>query len=129
MMARARRVALDVKDAAPAVRRLAAEGEMALEVLVEGDAVAEQVLDALARLARKQERDLLIDDAGAGRDRVGGMVLGAVALGERRGDAGLRPEARRAFAEARRRDDRDRTRRELERGEESGEAGADHDHV
>ena len=111
------------------MRRLAAEGEMALEVLVERNAVAEQILDALARLAGEQERDLLIDDAGASRDRVGGMVLGAVALGERSGDAGLRPEARCAFAEARRRDDRDRTRRELERGEESGEAGTDDDHA
>ena len=124
-----RRVALDVKNAALAVRRLAAEGEMAFEVLVEGDAVAQQVLDALTRLARKQECDLLIDDAGAGRDRVGGVIFRAIALGERRGDAGLRPEARRSFAEARRRDDRDRTRRELERGEESGKPGADHDHI
>ena len=54
-------------------------------------------------------------------------VLGAVALGKRRGDAGLRPEARCAFAEARRRDDGDRQRRELERGEQSGKASTDHD--
>ncbi len=76
-----------------AVCRLAAEAEMAFEVLVEGNAVAEQILDALARFAGEQESDLLIDDAGAGRDRVGGVLLGAVAFGERRGDAGLRPEA------------------------------------
>ena len=83
------------------MRRLAAEAEMTFEVLVERHAVAEQILDALARLAREQQRDFLIDDAGAGDDRVGRMIFGAVALGERGGDAGLRPQARRAFAEAR----------------------------
>ena len=122
-------VALDVEDAVPPVRRLAAEAEMAFEVLVERHAVAEQILDALARLAREQERDLLIDDAGAGRDRVGGMVLGAVALGQRRGDAGLRPQAGCALAETRGGDHGDRMRRELERGEQPGKPGADHDNA
>ena len=70
------RVALDVQDAVAAMRRLAAQAEMAFEVLVEGHAVGEQVLDPVARLARQQLRDLLIDDAGAGANRVGGMLLG-----------------------------------------------------
>ena len=47
-----RGVALDVEDAVLAVRRLAAQAEMAFEVLVEGDAIAQQVLDAVAGLAR-----------------------------------------------------------------------------
>ena len=111
------------------MRRLAAEAEMTFEVLVERHAVAEQILDALARLAREQQRNLLIDDAGAGDDRVGRMVFGAVALGKRGGDAGLRPQARRSFAEVRRRDDGDRVRRELERGEQAGKSSADHDHA
>ena len=73
-----------------------------------------------------QQRNSLIDDAGAGGDRVGRMVFGAVALGNRGGDAALRPQARRAFAERRGGDDGDRVRRELERGEQAGKAAADH---
>src|SRR5262245_13314621 len=99
------------------MRRLAAEAEMTLEILVEGYAVTQQVLDPSTRLAREQIGDLLIDDAGAGADRVGGVLLGAIALGKRRGNSGLRPEARCAFAEACRRDDRYRERRELEPSE------------
>ena len=74
---------------------------MTFEVLVERHAVAEQILDALACLACEQQRNFLIDDSGPGDDRVGRMVFGAVALGKRGGDAALRPQARRAFAEMR----------------------------
>ncbi len=120
-------IALHMEDAAGAVGRLAAEIEMALEVLVEGNAIAEQVLDAVAGLACEQRGDALIDDAGAGADGVGGMRRGAVALGQRGGDARLRPHARAALAERRHRDHGDGKRRELERGEEAGEPGPDDD--
>ncbi len=122
-------VALDMEDAVSAMRRLAAEAEMAFEVLVEGDAVAEQVRDAVARLARQKMGDPFIDDAGAGADGVGRVRLGAVAFGDRGGDARLRPQARGAFAEARGRDHGDGKGRKLERGEQAGQAGADHDHA
>ncbi len=118
-----------MQDTAAAVRRLAAHAEAALEVLVERHAVSEQVLDAGACLARHQLGDLLIDDARARADRVGGVILRPVALGDRGGDAALRPEARRAFAEAGGGDDRDRKRRELERGEQAGKPGADNNHA
>ena len=73
------------------MRRLAAQHEMALQIPVERHAVAKQILDPVAGLARQQLGDFLVDDAGAGADGVRGMMLGAVALGQRRGDAGLRP--------------------------------------
>jgi hypothetical protein len=85
------RVALDVQDAVPAMRRLAAQHEMAFQVLVERHAVAKQILDPVAGLARQQLGDFLVDDTGAGADRILGMMLGAVAFGQRRGDARLGP--------------------------------------
>ena len=48
-------VSLDVKNAASAVGCLAAKIEMAFEVLVEGDAVAKQILDPVAGLTREQQ--------------------------------------------------------------------------
>src|SRR3990170_4704165 len=54
---------------------------------------------------------------------------GAVAFGNGRGDAGLRPKARGAFTEARRRVDGDGNGRKLERGEKPGKSGAHHDHA
>ena len=122
-------VALDVQDAPRAVRGLAPQRPMALQILVEGNAIAEQILDAPARLSRHQQRDLLIDDAGAGPDRVGGVGLGRVALRERRGDAGLRPQAGGAFAKVCARDHGDGQRRELQRREQPGQAGADNHHA
>ena len=122
-------VALDVEDAVAAMRRLAAQAEMAFEVLVERDAVRQQVGNAVTRLARQQVRDLVVDDAGAGADGVGRVRLGRIAFGHRRGDAGLRPQAGRSFAEMRARHHGDGQRRKLERGEQAGQAGADHDHA
>jgi hypothetical protein len=116
-----------VQDAARAVGSFLGKVEMAFEVLVEGHAVAEQILDAAARLAGEQHGDLIVDDACAGADGVGGVSLRAVAFGQRRGDACLRPDARSALAEGRDRDDGDRHRRELERGEEAGKPRADND--
>ncbi len=111
------------------MRRLAAQHEMALQILVERHAVAKQILDPVAGLARQQLGDLLVDDTGAGADRILGMMLGAVALGERRGDAGLGPQARGAFAEPRARNNGDGQRRKLERGEQTGKARPHHDHA
>ena len=73
------------------MRGLAAQHEMAFQILVERHAVAKQILDPVAGLARQQLGDFLVDDTGAGADRILGMMLGAVALGQRRGDAGLGP--------------------------------------
>ena len=124
-----RGVALDMQDAVAAMRGLAPKHEMTRKILVEGHAVAKQVLDPVARFARQQLGNLLIDNAGAGADRIFGMMLGAVALGQRRGDAGLRPETGCAFAEPRAGNDGDRQRRKLERGEQAGKARTHHDHA
>ena len=102
---------------------------MAFEVLVERDAVRQQVGNAVTRLARQQVRDLVIDDAGAGADGVGRVRLWRVAFGHRRRDARLRPQAGRSFAEMRARHHGDGHRRKLERCEQAGQAGADHDHA
>ena len=82
-----------------------------------------------AGFPRQSERDRLVDQAGAGRDRVGGVRLGAVAFGDRRGDAALRPGRRGALAERRRRNHGDRTWRQFQRAEQPGEAAADDDDV
>jgi len=120
-------VTLDVENAALAMRRLAAQAEMAFEVLIERHAVAEQVLDAVAGLVRQEMGDLLIDDTGAGADGVGGMRVRIVAVGDCCGNARLGPEARCAFAEPRRGDHGHRERRKLQRGKQAGKARADND--
>ena len=79
--------------------------------------------------ARDPERDRLVDQASAGRDRVGRVRLGAVALGDRGGDAALRPRRRGALAQRCRGNHGDRTRRELQRAEQPGEAAADDDDI
>ena len=76
-----------------------------------------------------RRRDVRVDDAAAGLDRIGGMLRRAIAFADSGGDAALCPHARRAFAERRRGNDRHRQRRKLQRREKSREAGADNDDV
>ena len=71
------------------------------------------------------ERDLVIDDAGAGGDRVGGVKLRAVAFGDGGGDAALRPDRGGALANGRGGENGDRTRREFQRAEQAGQSAAD----
>ena len=122
-------VAAHMHDAPRRMRGLPADRELAFEVAIEGHAVSQEVVDARAGLARQSKRDLLVDDAAADRDRVGGMRFRAVALGDGRGDAALRPGGRSALAKRRRRNHGDRTRRELQRAEQSGKAAADDDDI
>jgi hypothetical protein len=84
-------VAADVDDAALAVRRLARQGEMALEVVVEGHAIGEEVVDAGRRVGHQQARDLLVDRSGPGDERVGEVLLDRIARRHGGGDAALRP--------------------------------------
>ncbi len=64
-----------------------------------------------AGFARQTERDRLVDQTRADRDSIGCVCFRAVALGDGRGDAALCPRGRRALAQGRRRNHRDRTRR------------------
>ena len=105
---RARHVAADAHDAALRMRRLARELERAVEVAVEGDAVAEEVVDALGRLGRHAARHPLVDEPGAGGDRVGDVAFDRVAGADRGGDPALRPGGGGAFADRRAGDDGDR---------------------
>ncbi len=57
------------------------------------------------------------------------MRLGAVAFGDGGGDAALRPGAGGALAERCGGNHGDRTRRELQRAEQSGETAADDDDI
>ena len=111
------------------MRGFPADREPAFEVAIERNAVTQEVADAGAGFARQSQRDRLIDQARADRDGVGGVRLRAVAFGDRRGDAALRPRRRGAFAERCRGNHRDRTRRQFQRAEQSGEAAADDDDV
>ena len=83
----------------------------------------------VGRLARHAARHALVDEAGAGRDRVGDVALDRVAGADRRGDAALRPGGGGAFADRRAGEDGDRPRRELQRAEEPGKPAADDDDV
>ena len=71
----------------------------------------------------------VVDDAVAGGDGVGEMLVDEVALGHGGGDAALRPGRRSALADRRRGQDRHGARREAQRGEEAGQPAADDDDV
>ena len=103
--------------------------EPAFEVAIERNAVVQEIVDARAGFARQSKRDRLVDQARADRDRVGGMRFRAVAFGDRGGDAALRPRRRGALAERCRGNHGDRTRRQFQRAEQSGEAAADDDDI
>ncbi len=105
--------------------RLLRGREMAVGLAVEGRAPGGEVFDAVARFACHAERDLAIDDAAAGGDRVVRMAFGGVAFLDGGGDAALRPIGRTAGPDGRRGENGDRAGRELERAEDPREAAAD----
>ena len=102
---------------------------MALEVAVEGDAVGEKIADAVGAFVGNEVGDRFVDRSGAGGDGVGGVLVGAVAFADGRGNAALGPHTRRAFAERSRGDDGHRQRRQLQGREQPSETGADDDDV
>jgi hypothetical protein len=116
-----------VDDAAGRMSRLARHEEMALEVAVEGDAIAEEIVDARRGVGDQQTRDLLIDRAGAGGDRVGEMALDRVAFTHGGGNAALRPGGGGALPDRCRGQHRHRPRRQPQRAEEAGETAAHDD--
>ena len=83
-------------------REWAASGEQetAARVAVEGDAVGQKVGDAVGPLASDEARNLFVDDAGAGGDRVGGVQLRRVAVADGRGDAAPAPSPTTRLARA-----------------------------
>ncbi len=122
-------VAADMHDAPRRMRGLAADREPAFEVAIEGHAVMQEIVDARGRLACKRQRNAFVDNAAADRNRIGGVRLGAVAFGDCRRDAALRPGAGGALAERRGGNQGDRPRRELQRAEQSGKSAADDDDI
>ena len=102
MIARAGAVAADAGDAGAAVGGLQALHEVAVRVAVERRAERRQAAHRGRALAGEEPTAIRIDQAGAGRDGVGGVQLGASSSAQRRGHAALRP-GRRAAARAARR--------------------------
>src|SRR5690606_15004264 len=107
----------------------ARENEVPFEITIERDAIGQEIAYAVPSFARDDVSHVLIDDAGAGADGVGSVCLRRIAFTNGCRDATLRPGARRALAEGGRGDERDWSRRELEGGEQAGEARADDDDI
>ena len=95
------------------MRSFPSDCELSFEVAIKGNAVVEQVIDTRAGFARQSECYFLIDQARADRDRIGGMGLRTVTLGDRGRDAALRPCRRGALAQGRRRNDGNSARRQF----------------
>ena len=123
------RVAAGFNDAAPLVRGLAAERELAGFGAIERGAELEKFFDARGRVARENLDDLPVADAGAGALRIDRVQARGIVLADRRGDAALRPIGRRAFAEPRLAEHGYFRRLELERGDQAGDSGADDERV
>lgn len=92
------------------MRGFARQHEVAFQVAVEGNAIAQQIGDARRGLPGNEMGDVGIDDAGTGMDGVGSVVFGRIGLADGGGNTALRPDARGAFAQRCGSDDRDRKR-------------------
>ncbi len=127
----ARAIAAHAHDARAAVGAFAAEHEMARGVAVEGHAEAGEIVDARRGFLGEETRHVRVDDAGAHRDGVGGVLARAVAGTDGRGNAALRPSARGAVAGAAAvlGEQGDLARSKLEGGEEACEPRADDENV
>ncbi len=72
-------VALDAHDAALGMGGLARQDQLALEIAVEGHAIAEQIMNAIGSFRHHQPRDLGIDNAGTGGERIGHVLVDGIA--------------------------------------------------
>src|SRR3972149_1127663 len=79
-------VAAGVEDAGEGVGALAAESDLAVEG-IEGDAEADEVVDAVGGLLGEDAGGLGVDEAGAGGDGVRQVLFGGVAGSDGGGDA------------------------------------------
>ena len=124
-----RLVAACAQHAAGGVRALLAERDLALGV-VEAHAVTHEVGDPRGRLLDEHARGGLVDETGAGFDRVLEVQLGGVARPDRRADAALRV-ARVRLVDRALRDDQHLGAAlvRLQRDEQPGDAGADDQQV
>ena len=122
-------VAARVQDARTRVRRLAAEGDLAVGG-VEAHPVADEVRDARRGLVAEDARGLFVDEPGAGLDGVLQVVAGVVVRADGGGDAALRV-AGAGLADAALGDDEDACAGlvRLERRVQPGDPGADDDEV
>ena len=118
-------IAADADDAAFGMGGLAGLDELAFEVLVERDAVEEEIAHAVAGFAGHAERHFGIDETGAGGNRIGGVFFGRVTFGNRRGNAALRPGGGGACAKGGGGENCDRTRAEFEGAEQTCQPAAD----
>jgi hypothetical protein len=91
---RAGGVAARVGDAAAVVAALTGEQYLAVGALVEGRAGDDQPPHGVGALGDQDPHRLLVAQARAGHQGVVQVLLGGVALAQRRGDAALRPAGR-----------------------------------
>ena len=128
---RAGHVAAHMHDAPRRMRGLAADRELAFEVAIERHAIAQEIVDARAApRAPSPSAMRLVDEAGADARSCRRRALPALSPSATRGgDAALRPRRRGALAERCGGKHGDRTRRQLQRAEQSGKAAADDDDV
>ncbi len=117
--------------ASPAWRNcgLLCHRKLAFEVAIEWHAVTQQIVDARAGFACEAQRYRFIDQAGADGDGIGRMRFRAVAFGDRRRNAALRPRRRGALAQRRRGNHGNRTRRQFQCAEQAGETAANDDDI
>ena len=125
----ARAVAAYVNNAAMAMRRFAPDGEMAFEVAVKGNAIAQKIGDTGRGLARHRDCDILVNDACARNGGVSRVRLGRVALFDGRRDSTLRPGARRAIAQGSCGEHSDRAGCEFQGRKKTGKTCADDENI
>ena len=123
-------VAAHMHDAPRGMRGFAADRELALEVAVERHAVVRAGRGCAPPASRASPSAIASSTRPAPAAIVSAACAsGAVAFGDRRRNAALRPRRRGALAERRRGNHRDRTRRQLQRAEQAGKAAADDDDI
>ena len=122
-------VALRMHDPPSPVRRLQAQREIAIGVAVERHAQPLKPFDASGGGAGDRKRRARLAQAGAGRERVGGVQFRCIVRTKRGREASLRPGGRGLHAKPRLRDQRDRQVRKMQRRCKAGDAGAYHDHA
>ncbi len=127
---RARRVAARVGDAAAVVAALTGQRDGTGLGRVEPGAGVDQPAHRAGALGDQGPHRRLVAEPGPGDQRVVQVLLGGVALAERRGDTALRPAGGAVVEPGLGDDDRGEARRRTaQRGGQTGHAGADHDDV
>src|SRR5271169_4692234 len=121
----ARGVAAGMDDPPPGVRGLQAERQSAAGLAVEIDPEKGECFDRSGSLSREAPDHIGIAETVAGSERVRGVQVRSVVDADRSGEAALRPKCRTLGANVALRDEQYRPRRQMQRGHQPGDPGAD----